>query len=89
MIHPFVIGELACGDLEDRDEILGLLSRLPSAVVADHDEVLGLVERRGLFGRGIGWIDMHLLASALLTGVVLWTHDRRLSEVAGEVGVAA
>lgn len=85
--HPFVIGELACGNLKDRATILGLLAGIPAAVVAEHHEVLELVERRRLFGRGMGWIDMHLLASALVTGAILWTRDQRLSTVAREIGV--
>lgn len=88
MVHPFVIGELACGNLRDRSTVLGLLAGLPLPVVADHAEVLGLVESRELYGRGIGWIDMHLLASALLTNVGLWSHDRRLASVAGDLGLA-
>ena len=86
--HPFVIGELACGNLRNRAEVLYLLSRLPRAPVATDDEVLGLVERRSLMGRGIGWVDAHLLASTLLSpGVRLETRDRRLSEVAGSLGI--
>jgi predicted nucleic acid-binding protein len=87
--HPWVIGELACSRLSDRATVLGLLRALPTAPVARVDEALALIERRALVGRGIGWIDVQLLASALLAGVPLWTLDRRLAAVAAELGVAA
>ena len=85
--HPFVIGEIACGRLSDRSEILSLLGGLPCAPRADHDEVMTFVERAGLAGSGIGWIDAHLLASARLAGIGLWTLDRRLETVATELGI--
>lgn len=78
LTHPAVIGELALANLRRRDETLGLLDRLPRAQVATDSEVLSLVERHSLHGRGIGWVDAHLLASALLTGCGLWTEDRPL-----------
>lgn len=89
MCHPFVIGELACGNLENRTEILALLARLPSAPPATHEEVLRMIEARRLMGSGLGWVDAHLLGSALLQGLVLWTLDRRLSRAASALGVAA
>ena len=85
--HPFVVGELACGNLHRRAEILSLLAALPAVPVAAHDEVLAFVEHRRLTGRGLGWIDMHLLASATLASVPLWTSDRRLFAVAQELGI--
>jgi predicted nucleic acid-binding protein len=87
LMHPFIVGELACGNLERRVEVLDLLGGLPHAVVADHDEVLELVARQRLHGRGVGWIDVHLLASAMLSGVRLWTRDRRLSGVAARLEI--
>ncbi len=87
--HPFIIGELACGSLQRRSEILALLQRLPHVPVANHDEVLRFVERHRLMGRGIGWIDAHLLASAMLGGTHLWSRDRRLSDVARMLGLYA
>jgi predicted nucleic acid-binding protein len=87
--HSFVIGELACGFLTKRTEILTLLEKLPSVPVADHDEVLRLVEARRLYGRGLGWIDMHLLASALLSRTSIWTLDKALSRAARSLGLAA
>ena len=87
--HPFVIGELALGQLHQRDEILKLLDNLPSATVASHDEVMVLIERHELVGTGIGWVDAHLLASALLADNLLWTLDRKLATVAELLGIAA
>ena len=87
LTHPFVIGELACGNLKNRTRILSDLRALPSADAASHEEVLRLVEERKLWGRGIGWIDGHLLASSLLSSCQLWTLDRQLAEVARKAGV--
>ncbi|HBM23328.1 MAG TPA: twitching motility protein PilT, partial [Alcanivorax sp.] len=86
--HPFVVGELACGNLSRRREVLDLLRGLPPVPVADQDEVLFLIERHGLMGRGIGFIDAHLLAATLLSHATrLWTRDKRLAEVARDLGV--
>lgn len=90
MAHPFVIGELACGNLKNRGEVLGLLGRLPSIAVADDDETLLFIERRHLMGKGLGYIDAHLLASVTIAdGVRLWTRDKRLARVAAELGLEA
>ena len=86
--HPFVIGEVACGSLTNRGEILILLETLPKVVIADHLEVLRLVDSKRLYGRGLGWIDMHLLASAVLSRASIWTLDRALSRAASTMGVA-
>jgi predicted nucleic acid-binding protein len=86
--HPFVIGELACGYLERRREILSLLSALPHVPLLEHGEVLAFVEARALMGRGIGWIDAHLLASATLGRLPLWTLDRRLAAAARRLRLA-
>jgi predicted nucleic acid-binding protein len=84
--HPLVIGELVCGNLNERTTILDLLRRLPSAVEATHEEALMFIERHELMGRGIGYIDALLLASAALSGdTLLWTRDRRLRGVAQSV----
>jgi len=82
LMHPFVLGEIACGNLQRRSGILSDLSKLPCALSAESDEVLSLIERHRLFGKGIGWIDAHLLTSALLTHCRLWSDDVRLHEAA-------
>ena len=85
--HPFVQGELACGNLHNGTEVLSLLESLPQAPEADHAEALALVERRNLEGGGLGWIDVHLLASALLAAVPFWTLDRSLASAARRLGI--
>lgn len=87
LMHPFVFGELACGDLKDRAAILSHLQALPQSTVAANAEVLQLIEDRRLWGRGLGWIDTHLLASALLSNCRFWTLDIRLAKVAAEIGL--
>ena len=81
MLHPFIIGELACGSIKNRKEILDLLNELPQVDVAEHQEVLRLIEDRKLFGKGIGLIDAHLIASALISKVKLLTMDKPLEKV--------
>lgn len=89
LCHPFVIGELGCGNLRNRGEILSLLAALPSAAMAEHSEALRLVSDRKLHGKGVGWIDVHLLASSLLTGCRLWTKDKTLASAARALEVDA
>lgn len=87
--HPFVVGEIACGSLTDRVAILALLQHLPMASVAEPDEVLAYLDRHKLHGKGIGYVDAHLLAATALTGgTLLWTRDRRLHAVARALGCA-
>jgi predicted nucleic acid-binding protein len=88
LVHPWVVGELACGNLQDRKLVLGLLQSLPLAPVASAGEVLFFIEQHALMGRGIGYVDVHLLAAARLAGTRLWTRDRRLVVVADELGMA-
>ena len=88
MCHPFVIGELACGNLRNRDEILKLLKALPGGILGEHTEVLNFVIDAPLSGRGLGWVDAHLLTSARLSEVPLWTLDRTLRREAKRLGVA-
>lgn len=89
LMHPMVIGELACGNLPDREYVLDLLQELPQMPVADYEEVLFFIERHRLMGRGIGYVGAHLQAATLLAGYVrLWTHDRRLRVGAGEMNLA-
>jgi hypothetical protein len=87
LCHPFIIGELACGNLKNRDEILSLLKALPQAKVAGHDEVMEFIEIHSLAGAGLGYVDVHLLASVLLSKSTLWTADRSLSAVAKKLGI--
>ena len=83
MVHPFIIGELACGEMKQRREVLSLLATLPSSVVATDEETLHFIELHHLMGKGIGYIDAHLLASVTLTNSArLWTRDKRLAAVA-------
>ena len=86
--HPFIIGELACGNLKRRSLLRSLLQALPQAIWAEAEEVMQFMENYSLMGKGLGYIDMHLLASARLTRVPLWTLDQKLSEVAGKLGLA-
>jgi predicted nucleic acid-binding protein len=89
LVHPFVLGELALVNLARRNEILGFLSNLPQVTTATDPEVLVLIENHRLFGRGIGFIDAHLLAATVLTpGTGLWTHDQRLAAVSLGLGLA-
>jgi len=89
LMHPFVVGEIACGSLSDRSSILELLEDLPAAVVAEAEEVLGFIDRHVLHGKGIGYVDVHLLASVVLTeGASLWTRDKRLRIAAEDLGRA-
>jgi predicted nucleic acid-binding protein len=88
VMHPFVSGELACGNLKSRAGILSDLRALPAAKQASDLEVMHLVEERRLWGRGLGWIDAHLLAAALLSNCRFWTLDKRLKNAATELGLS-
>jgi predicted nucleic acid-binding protein len=87
LVHPFIIGELACGNLKNRAEILSLLHALPSAAVADHEEIIVFIENNHLMGKGLGYVDVHLLASAILSDVRLWTDDKPLAKAATGMGI--
>lgn len=87
LTHPWVIGELACGMLKNRAEILALLQALPKAELAEYDEALTFLESQKLFGLGLGWIDVNLLASAQLTGCELWTADIPLQKAANKLNI--
>ena len=82
MCHPFIIGELACGHLNNRNEIISLFQSLPMAPTIEFDEFLYFIDRNHLTGKGVGFVDVHLLASAQLIGVPLWTADKRLKSAA-------
>jgi predicted nucleic acid-binding protein len=85
MCHPFIIGELACGNLKNRNEIISLLQSLPMAPTIELDEFLFFIDRNHLMGKGIGFVDVHLLASVQMAGVPLWTADKRLMSAADQL----
>lgn len=88
-MHPFVVGEVACGNLTHRAAVLESMEPLPMLPVVGHSDVLSFVQVHRLAGRGLGWVDVHLLASASVTDEVLLTRDRRLRAAAEELGLAA
>ncbi|OVE73617.1 VapC toxin family PIN domain ribonuclease [bacterium B13(2017)] len=86
-IHPFIIGELACGNLKNRKEILSLLSELPKTQSVENHDVLSFIEKNKLMGRGIGLIDNHLLSSSLLSNTPLWTFDKKLEHISKQLEI--
>jgi predicted nucleic acid-binding protein len=88
LCHPFIIGEIACGNLKNRTEILNALSELEPTPTIEFDEYMQFIDQNRLFGIGIGFVDVHLLASAILADVTLWTADKRLHKAALDLGVA-
>lgn len=88
LLHPFIIGELSLGHFRSRKTVLQMLNDLPKAIIASDDEVAVFIEKHRLYGLGIGYIDSHLLASAFLTKVRIWTKDKRFKEVAVKLGCA-
>jgi predicted nucleic acid-binding protein len=89
LCHPFIVGELACGQLSTRASTIKMLQTLPEAPLMQHNEVLTLLERYRLMASGIGWVDAHLLGSALLAQAEIWTLDQSLARAARKLGVAA
>jgi predicted nucleic acid-binding protein len=87
-IHPFILGELSCGNIRNRKEVLSLLRTLKSIDLVLDEEVFILIEERKLFGKGLGFIDIHLLASALIHQVPIWTRDKSLRLVAGQLDIS-
>ena len=87
LCHPFIIGELACGNLKDRTVILSYLKLLPMCVQTDHEEVLSFIEDNRLMGQGLGYVDFHLITSAILTGVSVWTLDKKLAYTADRLNI--
>jgi len=85
--HPYIIGELACGNIKNRKEIISLLRALPQTLVAEHYEILAFIDQKKLMGVGIGLVDVHLLASSLLANVYLWTTDRKLRTTASKLNI--
>ncbi|MEN6510195.1 MAG: type II toxin-antitoxin system VapC family toxin [Smithella sp.] len=82
LCHPLIVGELACGNLKDRAAILSFLQLLPMSIEAEHEEVLSFIENNHLMGKGMGYVDVQLIAAAILTGVPIWTLDRKLAQAA-------
>ena len=87
LCHPFIIGELACGSIANRVEVLNLLRALPKSLIAEHDEAMHFLHQRRLYSFGLGWIDLHLLASASLGKIKLWTNDSALKRAAEKCGI--
>ncbi|AFM23357.1 type II toxin-antitoxin system VapC family toxin [Desulfomonile tiedjei] len=88
MCHPYIVGELTCGNMKNRREILSLIQDLPQATLAQLEEIFGFIESNHLMGKGLGYIDVHLSAAALLTGVPLWSYDKRLNETNEMPGIS-
>jgi len=85
--HPLIIGELACGNLKNRNDILLLLKSLPQAKPVDHDELLLFIDSQKLMGQGVGYVDISLLGSALIAGLSLWTFDKKLQKLADRFNI--
>ena len=85
--HPFIIGELACGNISNRIKIISLLQSLPMLDVVEHEELLLFLEHNELMGKGLGFVDIHLLAGATLAGIPLWTQDKKLRQVCSRLGI--
>jgi len=87
-IHPFILGELCCGNISNRKEVLSLLRTLRSIDLVLDEEVFILIEDRKLYGKGLGFIDIHLLASAMIHQVPIWTRGKSLKQIAGDLGIS-
>ncbi|HLA28471.1 MAG TPA: hypothetical protein VJZ49_11310 [Syntrophales bacterium] len=87
LCHPLIVGELACGNIEDRSVILSFLQLLPMSIEAEHEEVLSFIENNRLMGKGMGYVDVHLITSAVLTGVPVWTLDNKLAQAADSLHI--
>jgi len=86
--HPFIIGELACGGIKNRHEIISLLNDLPSTDILDHYDIMEFIEYRKIMNKGIGYVDVHLLGSALVTETPLWTFDKALKKIANQLSIS-
>lgn len=87
LCHPLIVGELACGNLKDRSVILSFLQLLPMSIEAEHDEVLSFIEMNNLMAKGMGYVDVQLITSAVLTGVSLWTLDKKLAQAVNRLHI--
>ena len=88
LCHPFVLGEVACGHIPQRPRVLSLMARLPVVRTGSHQEALAFLDAHELAGAGLGWVDVHLLASAMLARAQLWTRDKALERAAARIGLA-
>jgi predicted nucleic acid-binding protein len=87
LTHPFIIGEIACGNITNRQEILSLLRALPGAKIGEEKEVLLFIEKHQLYGKGLGYIDAHLMVSSLLSKSLFWTFDNKLKKASKQFGI--
>ncbi len=85
--HPFIIGELACGNISNRAEIISLMKSLPLLDVIEHEELLLFIEHNQVMGKGLGFVDVHLVVSAMLAGIPLWTQDKKLRQVCSRLNI--
>ena len=85
--HPLIIGELACGNIRNRTEIISLLQSLPMLDVVEHEELLLFIEHNKLMGTGLGFVDVHLLAATILAGIPLWTQDKKLKQACSRLSI--
>ncbi len=87
LCHPLIVGELACGNLKDRALILSFMQLLPMSIEVEHDEVLTFIEDNRLMGKGIGYVDVHLITSAVLMDASIWTLDKKLAQAANTLRI--
>lgn len=85
--HPFIIGELACGGIKNRYEIINLLNDLPSVFQLEHDEIMEFIDNRKIMNQGIGYVDAHILGSAIVSETRLWTLDKSLRKIAEKLSI--
>ena len=85
--HPFIIGELACGGIKNRYEIISLLNDLPLTIILDHNEIMEFIEYRKVMNKGIGYVDVHLLGAGLVSETPLWTFDKSLRRIANQLSI--
>ena len=85
--HPFIIGELACGNIRNRTEIISLMQSLPMLDAVEHEELLLFIEHNKMMGTGLGFVDVHLLAAAMLAGIPLWTQDKKLKKACSRLSI--
>ena len=85
--HPFIIGELACGNISNRTEIISLMQALPMLDVIEHEELLLFIEHNQMMGIGLGFVDVHLVAAAMLAGIPLWTQDKKLRQACSQLNI--